>query len=99
MNIFAVIGRVFLAFLAQTGRLTLFMIDGVTSVLRPPIYWSLIGQQMLRIGYFRCRSWASPHSSPAARWRSRFTSAATASVRNRSCRTSSCSASRANWGR
>jgi phospholipid/cholesterol/gamma-HCH transport system permease protein len=52
MNIFAVIGRVFLAFLAQTGRLTLFMIDGVTSVLRPPIYWSLIGQQMLRIGYF-----------------------------------------------
>jgi phospholipid/cholesterol/gamma-HCH transport system permease protein len=52
MNIFAVIGRVFLAFLAQTGRLTLFMIDGVTSILRPPIYWSLIGQQMLRIGYF-----------------------------------------------
>src|ERR1700691_5934754 len=52
MNVFAVIGRVFLAFLAQTGRLTLFMIDGVTSILRPPIYWSLIGQQMLRIGYF-----------------------------------------------
>jgi phospholipid/cholesterol/gamma-HCH transport system permease protein len=52
MNIFAPIGRVFLAFLAQTGRLTLFMIDGVTSILRPPIYWGLIGQQMLRIGYF-----------------------------------------------
>src|SRR5580704_2347167 len=52
MNIFAVIGRVFLAFLAQTGRLTLFMTDSVTSVLRPPIYWTLIGQQMLRIGYF-----------------------------------------------
>jgi phospholipid/cholesterol/gamma-HCH transport system permease protein len=52
MNIFAAIGRVFLAFLAQTGRLTLFMTDSVTSVLRPPIYWTLIGQQMLRIGYF-----------------------------------------------
>ena len=52
MNIFAPIGRVFLAFLAQTGRLTLFMIDGVSSVARPPIYWTLIGQQMMRIGYF-----------------------------------------------
>jgi phospholipid/cholesterol/gamma-HCH transport system permease protein len=52
MNIFAAIGRVFLAFLAQTGRLTLFTIDGVTSILRPPVYWSLIGQQMMRIGYF-----------------------------------------------
>jgi phospholipid/cholesterol/gamma-HCH transport system permease protein len=52
MNFFAVIGRVFLAFLAQTGRLTLFMIDGVSSVFRPPIYWSLIGQQMMTIGYF-----------------------------------------------
>jgi len=52
MNFLAVIGRVFLAFLAQVGRLTLFMLDGVSAVLRPPIYWTLIGQQMLRIGYF-----------------------------------------------
>ena len=52
MNILAVIGRVFLAFLAQVGRLTLFTIDGVSALLRPPIYWTLIGQQMLRIGYF-----------------------------------------------
>ncbi len=52
MNIFAAIGRVFLAFLAHTGRLTLFMIDSVSSILRPPIYWTLIAQQMLRIGYF-----------------------------------------------
>ena len=52
MNILAPIGRVFLMFLTQTGRLTLFMVDGVTSVLRPPVYWSLIGQQMMRIGYF-----------------------------------------------
>jgi phospholipid/cholesterol/gamma-HCH transport system permease protein len=52
MNVFAVIGRVFLTFLAQTGRLTLFMISSVTSIVRPPIYWSLIGQQMMSIGYF-----------------------------------------------
>jgi phospholipid/cholesterol/gamma-HCH transport system permease protein len=52
MNILAVIGRVFLAFLAQVGRLTLFTIDGVSALLRPPVYWTLIGQQMLRIGYF-----------------------------------------------
>jgi len=52
MNIFAAIGRVFLAFLAQTGRLTLFMIDSVTSIVRPPVYWTLIGEQMLKIGYF-----------------------------------------------
>ena len=52
MNVFAVIGRVFLTFLAQVGRLTLFTIDAVTAVIRPPIYWSLIAQQMMRIGYF-----------------------------------------------
>ncbi|MGD0189577.1 MAG: ABC transporter permease [Rhizomicrobium sp.] len=52
MNIFAVVGRVVLAFLSQVGRLTVFTVDGVTSVLRPPIYWSLIVQQMLFIGYY-----------------------------------------------
>jgi phospholipid/cholesterol/gamma-HCH transport system permease protein len=52
MNILAPIGRVFLAFLAQTGRLTKFTFDAVTSCIRPPIYWGLIFQQMIRIGYF-----------------------------------------------
>ena len=52
MNILAPIGRVFLAFLAQTGALTRFMISAVTNCVRPPIYWGLIGQQMIRIGYF-----------------------------------------------
>lgn len=52
MNVFAGIGRVFLAFLAETGRLTLFMISAVSHCLRPPLYGRLIGQQMLRIGYF-----------------------------------------------
>ena len=52
MNIFAPIGRVFLAFLAETGRLTLFTLNALTSCVRVPIYWRLIGQQMMRIGYF-----------------------------------------------
>ena len=52
MNILAAIGRVFLAFLAQTGRLTVFTFSALVNCVRPPIYWYLIGQQMLRIGYF-----------------------------------------------
>jgi phospholipid/cholesterol/gamma-HCH transport system permease protein len=52
VNILAAIGRVFLTFLAQTGRLTLFTFSVLVNCVRPPIYWYLIGQQMLRIGYF-----------------------------------------------
>src|SRR5262249_42015142 len=52
MNIFAPIGRAFLAFLAQIGRLTLFTWQAVSSIVRPPIYWYHILQQMMRIGYF-----------------------------------------------
>src|SRR6266481_1284022 len=52
MNIFAAVGRVFLAFLAVTGRLALFTGEAVSHALRPPIYWYLILQQILRIGFF-----------------------------------------------
>jgi len=52
MNIFATVGRVFLAFLAVTGRLALFMGEALSHSVRPPIFWGLIVQQMLRIGYF-----------------------------------------------
>jgi phospholipid/cholesterol/gamma-HCH transport system permease protein len=41
-----------LAFLGETGRLAIFAADAVSSFVRPPIYWLLIGQQMMRIGYF-----------------------------------------------
>lgn len=51
MNIFAPIGRVFLMFLAETGRLSLFTFNAVTSCVRMPIYWRLIAVQMVRIGY------------------------------------------------
>ena len=52
MNIFAAVGRVFLAFLAVTGRLAVFTGEAVSHCVRPPIFWGLILQQMLRIGYF-----------------------------------------------
>ena len=52
MNILAGIGRAVFAFLAQTGRLAQFTFSALISCVRPPIYWYLIGQQMLRIGYF-----------------------------------------------
>jgi phospholipid/cholesterol/gamma-HCH transport system permease protein len=52
MNVFGAIGRVLLTLFAHIGRLTAFTADSVTSLVRPPIYWTLIGQQMMRIGYF-----------------------------------------------
>jgi phospholipid/cholesterol/gamma-HCH transport system permease protein len=52
VNVFAAIGRVTLGFFRETGRLSLFTADSVTGVVRPPIYWWLIAQQMMRIGYF-----------------------------------------------
>ncbi len=52
MNFLAPIGRSFLILLAQIGRLAIFAFQAVTSVVRPPVYWFLILQQMMRIGYF-----------------------------------------------
>src|SRR5690242_491582 len=52
MNIFAPIGRAVFAFLAQIGRLTMFTGQAVAAIVRPPIYWYAIFQQLMRIGYF-----------------------------------------------
>ena len=52
MNILAGIGRVFIGFLAQTGRLAIFTLSALVNCVRSPIYWYLIGQQMMRIGYY-----------------------------------------------
>jgi len=51
-NVFAAVGRVVLLLFAATGRLAVFMVDGVSHCVRPPVYWRLILQQMLQIGYF-----------------------------------------------
>ena len=52
LNIFAAVGRMFLAFLAGTGRIVMFASDAVSHCVRPPIYWYLVLTQMVRIGYF-----------------------------------------------
>jgi phospholipid/cholesterol/gamma-HCH transport system permease protein len=52
MNMFAAIGRVTLGFFRETGRVSLFAADSVSAVVRPPVYWWLIAQQLMRIGYF-----------------------------------------------
>ena len=41
-----------LSTLAEIGRLSQFIWLAVTHIVRPPFFWRLIGQQMLRIGYF-----------------------------------------------
>jgi len=52
LNIFAAVGRVFLAFLAGTGRLAMFAGNALSHCVRPPVYWYLVLTQMVRIGYF-----------------------------------------------
>jgi phospholipid/cholesterol/gamma-HCH transport system permease protein len=52
MNLFAAVGRTTLGLLREIGRLSVFTADAVTSFIRPPIYWSLVGKQIMRIGYF-----------------------------------------------
>ena len=52
MNFVAAVGRVFLAFLAATGRLALFAGVGVSHVFRPPFYPRLLLRQFLDIGYY-----------------------------------------------
>jgi hypothetical protein len=37
MNVFASIGRLFLTFLGEVGRLTNFTVNSVTAILRPPV--------------------------------------------------------------
>ena len=52
MAALATIGRFFLGFFAQTGTLSLFVGQSLAAMARPPIYWRMIGQQIMRIGYY-----------------------------------------------
>lgn len=52
MNVFAIIGRVVLSTLAEIGALSRFTWNAISHIIRPPFFWRLIAQQMLRIGYF-----------------------------------------------
>jgi len=51
-NPLALIGRVFLGFLAVTGRICLFAVNGLSHCLRPPLYLRLILRQVIDIGYY-----------------------------------------------
>ena len=52
MNLFALVGRAVLTFLAEVGALSRFTLRALRACVAPPIYFRLIGVQMLRIGYF-----------------------------------------------
>ena len=52
MDFVAAVGRVFLAFLEATGRLSLFTAAAVSSCVVPPFYPRLIARQMVDIGYY-----------------------------------------------
>jgi phospholipid/cholesterol/gamma-HCH transport system permease protein len=46
------VGRATLNFLAEVGRLSLFVFNALASIVRPPLFWRIIGSQIIRIGYF-----------------------------------------------
>jgi phospholipid/cholesterol/gamma-HCH transport system permease protein len=52
LDFLASVGRVFLAFLGATGRLTLFALTALSHCVRPPFYLRLIARQMIDIGYY-----------------------------------------------
>jgi phospholipid/cholesterol/gamma-HCH transport system permease protein len=52
MPILQPIGRVFLNFLAATGRLSLFTVRATSHCVRPPFYPRLVMRQMVEIGYY-----------------------------------------------
>ncbi len=52
MNLIAKIGSLTLSFIASVGALSVFIVRTISAVIGAPHYVHLIGQQMLRIGYF-----------------------------------------------
>jgi len=52
MELLSLIGRYFIAGLAEIGRLAAFTWQVLGHVVRPPLYLSLVGRQILYIGYF-----------------------------------------------
>ena len=52
INPLRTIGVATLAMLATIGQLILFMLNSVSHFVRPPIYFRLIGRQMIDVGYY-----------------------------------------------
>jgi phospholipid/cholesterol/gamma-HCH transport system permease protein len=51
LNFLAFIGRLVLSLFAEVGRLSLFLKDALVHTVAPPMYFRLIFEQMVRIGY------------------------------------------------
>lgn len=52
MSLIPAIGRVFLSFLASTGRLAMFAGVSLSHIFRPPFYPHLLLRQIIEIGYY-----------------------------------------------
>ena len=52
LDFLASVGRVFIAFLGASGRLTIFTLTAISHCFRGPIYVRLVGKQMIDIGYY-----------------------------------------------
>ena len=52
MSFFAAIGRSFLILLSAIGRVTLFAVETVSHIARPPYYPRELATALLQIGYF-----------------------------------------------
>lgn len=52
LNALAVIGQSTIAFFASIGRISRFMGLALSHLVRPPLYLSRIGEQLLSLGYF-----------------------------------------------
>lgn len=52
MNFLALLGRVFLNFLSSVGRLSIFAGKSISAALMPPHYPSVVGRQIVDIGYY-----------------------------------------------
>jgi phospholipid/cholesterol/gamma-HCH transport system permease protein len=52
MEFLASVGRVFINFLSASGRFAIFTLTALSHCVRPPLYFRLIGRQMIDIGYY-----------------------------------------------
>lgn len=52
MGILATIGRIFIGFLAATGRISIFSGKSIGHIVRPPFFLRMTLRQMMEIGYY-----------------------------------------------
>lgn len=52
VNYVAVIGQFFISFMASVGALSIFTLRGSVAIFAPPMYFRVVLQQIMRIGYY-----------------------------------------------